>query len=323
MQQFVLKLTGLALVMGVLLFSACEDNPIITDPLGPDIQLIADPGFVDASDDVEVGSAFDMKVTIFTGDAKLQSVEIFEGADKLPTDRFTINAGAITTNNPFLVTGADKDGATYEFRVNAGSQVVGDVTTYTVEVTDESGEKDAVDVVISTVAPPGTPVDMTITGVLLNQAGPVGTGGLDLDTGTGTGSADGDAEIRDLGIDCTIAVEMENWRALFGTVNGADMRQVDLSVVENFTFDGAGTKEAIQAAYDSGITLADGESQAPSCATTTVTDATASTPAVDDMFVIFANNTYYLIRIDEVNFVHSAVDPDVRNDDNFVFSIKF
>lgn len=316
MQTFLLKFTGLALIAGVLLFSACEEDPIVTNPLGPDIQLVADPGFVDGDTDVEIGSAFDVKVTIFTGDAKLQSLEIFQGTDKLDAARFTINGGAITSNNPFLITGADKDGATYEFRINPGTEIVGDINTYSFEVTDEAGETDAVDVLITTVAPPGTPIDMTLTGVLLNQAGPAGTGGLSLDDGLGTGSLATEAEIRDLGIDCTIPMGTENWRAQFGTVNGAVMVKVDATQVENFTFDNVDKKEAIQAAYDTGIALDDGISFSPTCVETAVTDASGDI-AVDDMFVVLRDGVYYLIRVDEVNPVGGS------NGDNIVFSIKY
>lgn len=315
MQTFLLKFTGLALIAGVLLFSACEEDPIVTTPLGPDIQLVADPGFVDGDTDVEIGSAFDVKVTIFTGDAKLQSLEIFQGTDKLATARFTINGGAITSNNPFLITGADKDGATYEFRINPGTEMVNDINTYSFEVTDEAGETDVVDVVITTVAPPGTPIDMTLTGILLNQAGPAGTGGLSLDDGQGTGSLNTAAEIRDMGIDCTIA-GAENWRAQFGTVNGAVMVKVDQDQVENFTFDNVDKKEAIQGAYDTGIALSDGISYSATCVETAVTDVSGAI-AVDDMFVVLRDGVYYLIRVDEVNPVGGS------NGDNIVFSIKY
>ncbi|MCB0639748.1 MAG: hypothetical protein KDC54_24155 [Lewinella sp.] len=323
MKNFLMKFTGLFAVAAVLFFSACEEDPITpTNPLGPDIQLVADPGFVDGDTDIEVGEGFAVKVQIFTGDAQLKSVQILLGSSKLPTSRFTIDGGAIASNNPFLITGADKDGVTYEIDINAGSEAVNDVNIYTIEVTDENNETDAVDVAITTVGPSGTALSGELTGVLLNQAGPVGTGGLNLDTGTGTGSADVSAEIRDLGIDCTIPNTSENWRAQFGTVNGAEMRKVDPAQLENFTFDNVGFKETILAAYDTGINLSNGISYAPNCDETTVTDVTG-TVAAGDMFVVFANSTYYLLRIDEINYVHSASDATVRNNDNFVFSIKF
>ena len=130
--------------------------------------------------------------------------------------------------------------------------------------------------------------------------------------------------IRDLCIDCTIDQEVsENWRAHFGTINDAVMVKVDKSQVENFDFDNIDTKEAILAAFDSANALDDGVSTNPNCDETVVTDVSGDL-AVDDVFVVFANDTYYMLRVDEVNFIHT---PDVpigeRNSDNIVFSIKY
>lgn len=315
MKNFVLKLTGLGLVMVALFFSSCGDDPVVVNPLGPEISFVADPGFLDLDSDVIVGETFSVKVRLSKGDAQLQTLAIDEGSSKLETSRFTINSGAITSNNPLLITGTDKDGTTYTIDITpSGTQAVGDVTTYTFTATDESGETDAVDIIITTVDTPGTDISTSITGVLLNQAGPAGTGGLDLDDGTGTGSSAAGAEIRDLGIDCDLP-DNSNWRMQMGTTNGAIMVAVDLSQLENFTFENVTKVESIIEAYNTGIALADGESD--NCATpVAVTDVTSAV-SVDDMFAVFANDTYYLVKVDAVN--NTTAD----NDDSYELSIKY
>ncbi|MEZ4986183.1 MAG: hypothetical protein R2795_14285 [Saprospiraceae bacterium] len=318
MQKFVLKLAGMGLILSTLFFNSCGEDPIIENPLGPEIQFVSDPATLSGDADVIINQGFAVKIRLIKGDAALKSVEVQAGGIKVASSRLTINSGSVTSNNPFLITGADQDGATYTIDIaSAGTEAVNDITTYTFTVTDQDNRTDVVDLVITTIDEPGTPIAETLTGVLLNQAGPAGTGGLNLDNGDGTGSADGAAEIRDLGIDCTINPDnAENWRAQFGTVNGANMVKVDLTQVENFTFDGVSKIEEIEGAYTSGITLADGVSQNPSCVETVVTDVTG-TVAVGDLFVVFANSKYYLIRVDEINAVSGS------NGDNFKISIKY
>jgi len=316
MKNLLLKLSGLSLLFAAFLFVGCEEDPIVTDPLGPDVRLVADPGFVAADAQVVIGETYSVRLSVLKGDSKLQSVEILAGTNKLESSRFVINAGAIGSNNPFLVIGTDKDGVTYDIAISpAVGSIVGDVTLYTFEVTDEAGNKDAVTLQITIKAPPTTALENTLTGILLNQAGPPNTGGLDLDTGTGTGSTATTAEIRDLGIDCGLP-NSSNWRKQIGSVNGADMKKVDLTQLENFTFAGVTNKEAIAAAYSTGIVLTNGQSETCGGSTTAVTDV-SSAIVVGDMFVVFANGKNYLIRIDEVNTTTA------NNDDNYKISVKF
>jgi hypothetical protein len=317
MQKFFLQFAGLAIALTLVLAMGCttepEDEGPIDNPLPPIIRFVSEAGFLDADAEVSAGEVFKVKLSADIGDKQLNALTINEDGAKLSTDRFEVNGGAIVSNNPFLIVGDDKDGATWEIAITSDADF-NTVRSYEFVVEDEDGLSDAVSLTITT---KGIPVDQSISGVLLNQAGPAGTGGLDLDTGDGTGSADAASEIRDLGIDCTIdPASAENWRAQIGTINGADMVKVDLTVVEGFDYDAVDTKEAITAAYDSGITLADGVSQNASCDETAVTDV-SDPVVVGDLFIVFANDTYYLIRVDEVNAVDSS------NGDNIVVSIKY
>jgi hypothetical protein len=138
---------------------------------------------------------------------------------------------------------------------------------------------------------------------------------LDLDTGTGTGSADAAAELRDLGINCALP-DASNWRRQIGTVNGADMKKVNVAQLENFTFAGVDKKETITLAFTTGTTLANGTSTTCAGVNTPVTDVSDAV-AVGDMFVVFANSKYYLVRIDAVNSTTGD------NLDSYEMSIKF
>ncbi|MDZ4680312.1 MAG: hypothetical protein SH848_00375 [Saprospiraceae bacterium] len=316
MQKLLLSLAGLALAFTVILSTGCNpdgDDP--TDPTGPDARFVTEVGFLDGSADVEVGQTFKTKVSLLSGDSKLQSVTIYEDDVKLGTSFFTINGGALLANNPFLITGADKDGVTYEFEISTVN-TVGAVRTYEVEVADEKGLTDAVSLTITSKAPATTPIEMSLTGVLLNQAGPVGQGGLDLDNGQGTASDAASAEIRDVGIDCGLP-DASNWRKQIGTINGAEMRRVRADMVENFSFANATNKEIIAAAFQTGSSILD-TNQAIDCQgnATIVRDMTLAL-VVGDMFAISANSKIYLIRVDEVNNTSN------NNDDNYKLSIKY
>ena len=321
MKNFLSLLATAFLLSGVLFLTSCgDDDP--TPGTGNDVfPTVAISGV--SSTVVDPGTVVSFTVTGDKGTNDLNSFTVTEDGVNLSTDRYSITeytTNGITLNNPQLLIGNDASNFVYTVNIttvseNADPTLSADYV-YEVVLADNKGNTDSdfVTVTVNSSVDPGTPTTFEDSGILLNQAGPAGTGGLDLDTGNGTGSGNSAAEIRDLGIDCTVG-SGENWRAQFGTVNGADMVKVDLNIVEGFTFASATTTEAIQGAYDTGISLSSGISTAPNCDETTVTDV--ATPSVGDMYVVFANGTYYLIRVDEINQVSGS------NADNYVFSIKY
>lgn len=317
MKSFLFKFTGLGLFAALLFLTSCgDDDPITTNPLGPDVQFVDDPATLSTDSDVIINDGFSVKVRLIKGDAPLKSMEITAGGVKLDISRLTINGGAVSPNNPFLILGTAVDGVTYTFDIaSSGTEAVGDITTYVFKATDTNDQTDEVDIIITTIAQPGTPLSQTLNGVLFNQAGPAGTGGLDLDTGNGTGSSDAAAEIRDLGIDCALP-NASNWRRQIGTVNGAEMKKVDVAQLENFTFAGVDKKEPIIQAFTTGIALANGTSSNCAGVNTPVTDVSDAV-VVGDMFVVFANSNYYLVRIDAVNPTTDS------NGDSYELSIKY
>lgn len=324
MTKLLLKLSGVALALTLLITTGCEDDTT-TDPLGPLLTFATDAGFIseDTTFSTDV-TTFAVRLNATVGDNDLNTLTFLVDGVQIPGTEIddyiksiTSNGSSITANNPLLISGANTSGGTYEVEIATTNQVEGIEAIYTFELADAVGETSSASVGI-TLEDQGTDIDTELTGVLFNQAGPAGTGGLDLDTGVGTGSTAAESELRDLGIDCTINPDnAENWRSQIGTINGADMVKVDPTALgENFTFADVKFKEAIVEAYDTGETLSDGVSQNPSCDETPVTDVTDPV-AVGDIFAVLANGNYYLIQIDEVNAVSGS------NGDNYELSIKF
>lgn len=320
MRNLLLRFSALALSATVLLFSSCtEDNPIIDNPLGPEISFESGVDVISSDAELIVGTPFTVRLLVQDGDNLLQALRIEENGSLLSFNNLSFGSG-LTANNPLLIPASDQQGATYEVTITPSRNEEG-IYDYSFLLSDDGNPplSDQVDLAITYVPVPGTPLDSTLTGVLLNQGGAAGTGGLDLDTGEGLGSQNSAAEIRDLGLDCTIVPgTAETWRRQIGSVNNANMVAVDpTDVSENFSFDIVDTQELIVAAYDAGRTLSDGTStNCGNGATTAVTDVSDAVQ-VGDLFAVQANGTFYLIRIDEVNTVMNA------NTDNYVISIKY
>jgi hypothetical protein len=328
MTKLLLKLSGVAFILTLLIATGCEDATPDPEALGPEIEFLEGAGLVSMSQDLDVTeTTFTVQVSANIGDNPLRSLTfLVDGVAPGAADignyikAITSNGTSITPNNPISAEPDNTNGGVWEMQIAAFDQVVGQTVTYAFEIADDANNVALASVDI-TIIDPGTPLAGNLTGVLLNQAGPAGTGGLDLDTGDGTGSSAAESEIRDLGIDCTIdPANAENWRGQIGTINGANMIKVDPTTLgEGFTFADVQTIEAVRAAYDdnAGNVLADGVSQSASCAETPVTDV-SDVVAVGDLFgVLSAGGTYYLIQIDEVNAIGGS------NGDNYVISIKY
>lgn len=328
MTKLLLKLSGLAFALTLLIATGCTDDPeepIVT--LGPEITLLADAGFISTDADLLIGETFSVKVQADKGDNQLKALSFeVDGVQPKGTDldnfvtKITSGGADVTPQNPLLIVGAAKDGATWEFDLVPFGQQLNETVTYTFTVEDDAGEKASVSIDITIT---GTPLEKELEGVLFNQAGPAGTGGLDLDDGVGTGSNAAEAEIQDEGIDRG-RPQASNWRRQISAVdaNGVSMREVDLSKMpENFSFANVSTQEQIKEAYDLGKTLA-GTDAPCDCSDATANEEVTDPVAVDDLFVVKKGDKYYIIRIDEINEVYIAPDTPGNNDDNYVVSIK-
>jgi hypothetical protein len=307
------------LVFGFL-GTGCEpedDTPVVdlapsadfidTDPTGVLIGNYPTTDFAVEDTDALVYVA----IQAVAGTADIQSITVSE--DGSPVDASTrltfrdlVANSVITANNPLLITGDNVEGFTIEIGIDPHDDIA--TKTYGFDITDSNGKTATLTISITTIDP-GTPVEMTLEGVLFNQGGPAGFGGLDLDDGssTGTGAMDTGAEIRDWGIDTDLPVA-ENWLRQIGPINGTTLRILNPDKLpEGFTFAGVETKEEISDLFDvAGEDLPN--------------DSGEKSDAVE-VGQFFAVNkgdtTYYLLEIKEVNI--TAGD----NTDNYVIDIKY
>ncbi len=252
-----------------------------------------------ASVDLDPSSLYSINISATPVNGQLASISVYQdGALITDLSRLEFGGNAFDAN-PFGFPSQYFDGFVDEklfIRVqNSGS------ATYTVEIADEFGNISAFEktVNVETVVV-GTPVT-TIDGVLLNQAGPAGTGGLDLDTGLGTGSTDASADIRDDGIDGGPVAT--NWLQTISSVNGSTIRTLtpgQNGLLETFTFASVLTVEDIATLHaNNGVQYAD------------------NTVLVGDMFTVQkTDGTTFLLVVTEVN-VTSA-----DNNDSYRFDIK-
>ncbi len=326
MKKILSLLAASLLLVTMFVSTGCEDDPLV-DP-------VKDAPILDLTSSDLTGG--EITFTLSTVSTVSFTLIATPGTDPLNTLRINgvsdLGKLAVTGNssgigsNTVLLSGADKSGFAWDV-VYTPDAVIG-VEDISFSVTDESSlTSNEVSIRITIEDDPGTPIDTTLTGILFNQANPAsGTGSLDLDEGKGSGvNSDGEvprdqAEIRDMGLDCTVAPGDMNWRRQIGSFNGTEIRQVDLTQVENFTFDGVAIKEDIQNAFDTGIVL--GSSQVISCSTgnpTATVNHVSQRLVVGDLLVVKKSNTYYLIRVDEVN---EDSGPMNTNTDNYVLSIK-
>jgi len=185
------------------------------------------------------------------------------------------------------LTGTEKD--QFDWSVDILADTVEGPHELVIEVTDEAQTTASVTINYTTYG-----LD-TLMGVLLNSAGPSGTGGLDLDEGIGTGSSDDRAEIRDLGIDIGAPADSVNWRQQIAPANDA----IIATVSQELIFDDVITSAAIVDAFDAN-------------------NAVTETARLEggEVFAVKRGEDYYLIRIAEINVVTTD------NSDNYVLDIK-
>lgn len=268
------------------------------------------------------GETFAVELQAIPGDNPLQSftflvdgVEPDAGTITNYYDELIVNGSSEAANNPLVLFEGLKDGATIAIEITPFEQMDGEVRTYSFQIADEVGEVAIVSLDI-TIVDPSTPLEMTLNGVLFNQGGPTGTGGLDLDTGDSTGSTADAAEIQDEGIDIDIA-DANNWRQQISAANDAEMLAADLDALpENFSFENVTSKEEVQAVFDTGAALTGSDADC-NCTDSVSGEAVSEPVNAGDVFAVKRGDQYYLVRIDEVNNV--AID----NSDNYVVSIKY
>ncbi|MEM8583766.1 MAG: hypothetical protein AAGF87_05825 [Bacteroidota bacterium] len=287
----------------------------------PTAVLEDDPGFVFADQTLTtLNSTFDVKLTLDdNGTNDIDTLRIFEDGLLLDAANIDFFNETFDATNPLPLVESEGMGVTFEIRITPTSTSAG-TRTYTFEVEDDRGATGSVSINITF---EGTSLDSTLMGILFNQAGDDGFGGLDLDNGVGMGSEDPDAEIQDEGIDTDIVVA-NNWRRQISAANNAILREVNTAALpDGFSFATVTTQEQIVGAYDSGDTP-DGDDTFCNC-TDEVFNEEVSDVSVGDLFAVFRNDRYYLIEIVEVNNVvdDPMTSENENNFDNYVINIKY
>ncbi len=248
---------------------------------------------------VEPNSLYSVKISATPVSGRLASISVYQDGTLISDVSRLEFAGNDFDSNPYELPEALKDGFVEEtlfIRVQDSGESV-----YRVLITDEFGNSSEFTKTINA-GTSGTPVS-TIVGVLLNQAGPAGTGGLDLDNGNSTGSADLDAEIRDMGIDNGPIAD--NWLQQIAGVNGSVVKQLiagQNGLLESFSFGNVSVREEIIAVHDNnGIDFSGGVS---------------NTVLVGDVFSVENNGRYYLLQVTNINVTTDD------NNDSYTFDVK-
>ncbi len=250
--------------------------------------------------DVEGGTLYSTTISAFpAGDAKLAQIAVYQDGTLIDASRCSLGSTDFDANE-FNLPEAYQDGIDSEMlfiRVHDSGSAL-----YRIEIIDEWGNFNSIEKTLNA-GSAGTPVDL-LTGVLLNAAGPAGTGGLDLNTGVGTGSADASADIKDEGIDG--GPIDTNWKQQISGTNGSTVKYLvagQNGLAEGFTFGGVDSKETVTAIFDNGVDFSGGVS---------------NEVVVGDMFSVrnSAGETFALL----VTAVSTTTD---NNSDSYTFDIKF
>lgn len=274
---------------------------VTTNGVAPKIEAPTNAGSFNLGINTNFGTNF--KVT--KGSSDLAFIEVLIN-DVKATDLTRIYYDDLNvpfTANPFPVPAADKDA--FNKSIIIKTPATAGTYKYTIKFVDKSGLSSShiANVVV------GTAIS-TLEGVLLNQGGPTGTGGLDLDTGQGTGSADTKAEIRDEGI-----VNSNNdptWKQQISAANNSTVRYIKKGqngVAESFSFASINIKEQIVSLWGNGVAF-----------TKKSTDNNRDVSekvAVGDIFIVKRDDKYYLLETKAVKVTTTD------NTDSYTFDVKF
>ncbi|MEZ5030370.1 MAG: hypothetical protein R2787_03140 [Saprospiraceae bacterium] len=289
MSKKFMQFFGMFLLAGGLLMTSCTDDTTDPTPTAATVNLGTGAGYISGNAEIETGSTFTVNVIANAGTNPMKVITVYKDNVAIDFNDLTYN-GSGATSNPAILFNTDKTSLDWEIGILSDN--TDGSHDYKFEIEDEGGLKNSVTISIMTVTS-ATPVD-SLMGILFNQAGPTGTGGLDLDMGIGTGSADPIAEIRDQGIDIGLP-NPTNWKQRISGVNGSTIRKAAAGT--NFTT--TASKEAILDAWNAG------------------TDKTESDKiAQGDIYLVKNGMKYYMIYFSEVNIVTTD------NSDNYVIDIK-
>lgn len=274
---------------------------VTTNGIAPKIEAPTAPGSFNLGISANFGTNF--KVT--KGSSDITAIEVLINDVKATdlTRIFYDDLNVPFTANPYPVPAADKDA--FNKSIIIKTPATAGTYKYTIKFIDKSGLSSShiANVVV------GTSISM-LEGVLLNQGGPTGTGGLDLDTGASTGSADTKAEIRDEGI--VNDVNDPTWKQQISAANNSAIKYIKKGqngVAENFSFASINIKEQIVSLWGNGVAF-----------TKKSTDNNRDVSdkvAVGDIFIVKRDDKYYLLETKSIKVTTTD------NTDSYTFDVKF
>lgn len=282
-----------------LFFTSCgDDTSIIDTDQDPTLEIVSTDTTVSSDVTFKVNEDFVVQLKGAKTDNPLRIITVQEAGVNIPLDRLSLNA------NPTLLTGTDVESFnTYFIGIRAHSDV--STKTYSFILEDTKGNKTTKSFAVTTVALTDA---TTLSGVLFNQGGTTGRGGLDLDNGVGTGSMDAAAELRDEGINLGLPVA-SNWLQQVSGVNSTEVKYIKKGangISELFTFDAIKYKEEIAGLWGNGTAF------------TAIIDSrsVSNKVAIGDIFIAKKGDNYYLINVKNI------VNTNSDNNDNYVLDIK-
>jgi hypothetical protein len=253
---------------------------------------------------VDPGALVSLQLDVDKGTFPMSTIGVFEDGELIAdVNRLELGSNTFDTN-PYALAEDQKD----EFSEMLFIRVheTGGAKTYSIVITDESGETATLDINIVT----GTPLT-ELQGVLLNAGGDDGTGGLDLDDGISTSSSDPIAEIKDLGIDTDLAADI-NWIQRITAINGFEARYLfggQNGLPETFTFEGISFKEQLPDLWENSTPFTSED--------VNTGEKVSFLMEVDDVFIVSDGVKFYTLIVREVNV------RTMDNLDNYVFDIKY
>ncbi|MEM7573257.1 MAG: hypothetical protein AAF433_10165 [Bacteroidota bacterium] len=313
-------------------FFAVTDADGLFDSEGLTINYEANPATASLSDVsgfisgdatlTTLNTSFDVRLSLARGDNPMTSLTIYEDGVALPADNLIFNEEQFTAMNPLTFLASEQDAVTYDINITPTSTAVG-TRTYRFDVLDNSNQIGSLTLNITFEE---SDLQMTLTGVLLNQGGDVGTGGLDLDTGAGVGSNNADAEIQDEGIDLDL-VATQNWRQQISAVNDAVLRVVDLTALpDGFSFATVTSQDQIIQAYNTG-TVPDGDDANCNCSDSSNNEEVTQRLEGGELLTVLRDGRYYLIEVVSANIVlddpSTPLPQNESNEDFYELNIKY
>jgi len=246
---------------------------------------------------------FLMRVIAEGGSSLIQSITVLEDGQPIQDITRLQANNAEFPANPWIFSQAQSN---LDLELSIRTAADGNDHSYTIVTTDENGLESTVSIDVIA-APTGTNISNSLVGtLLLNQAGPAGTGGLNLFTGESVGSSSTEAHIRDEGIDLEKSASV-NWNQQISGVNGSVIRTLG-NQPESFSFSNIQFTEEIVNLFETGEELIIQNSAGRFLTPFVI---------VGDVFVVQNGGNYFLLEVTNINVTMD------NNNDFYEFSIKY